>query len=103
LCYFFDWFSTTMNPFMMIAGLCIKGKPVTAEFIKVQIAQYIAELNKAIAASAKKEAFYHVRTTWNWDEIDIAMGRATRLDPDVLNAELAALRGRALPNFHALE
>lgn len=103
LCYFFEWLQAEMNPFLMLAGVNMGGKPVTAEFIRVQMMQYITKLNKAIVANAKKEAFYSIRTTWNWDEIDIAMGRATRLDPDVLNAQLAALRGHGLSNFHALE
>jgi hypothetical protein len=94
LCYFFEWFSTTMNPFLMIAGVCMDGKPVTAQFIKAQMVEYITKLNKAIAANAKKQHILSIRTTWNWDEIDIDMGRATRYDPDSLNAELVALRAR---------
>jgi hypothetical protein len=94
LCYFFEWFSTKMNPFLMIAGVCMDGKPVTAQFIKAQMVEYITQLNKAIAANAKKQHILSIRTTWNWDEIDIDMGRATRYDPDSINAELVALRAR---------
>ena len=103
LCYFFEWYRTEMNPFFMMAGVTIKGQPVTGEYIKVQIMEYVTRLNKAIMANAKKEHFYSVRTTWNWNEIDIAMGRSQRLDPELLNAELASLRGQAIPNFHSLQ
>ena len=103
LCYFFEWYRSEMNPFFMMAGVMIKGQPVTGEYIKVQVMEYITRLNKAIMANAKKEHIYSIRTTWNWSEIDIAMGRTQRLDPVLLNAELAALRGQAISNFHSLQ
>lgn len=101
LCYFFEWFSSKMNPFLMVAGVAIEGKPVNAEYIKVQMMEYIDRLNKAIAANAKKAHVYSVRTTWNWSEIEYSIGRTQRVDVDALNLQLVSMRAEA--NFHRLQ
>ena len=100
LCYFFEWFRSTMNPFLMVAGVSLNGKPVTAEYIKTQMMEYITLLNRAIIANAKKESMFSIRTTWNWNEIDYYIGRTKRVDIDELNLQLSGMR--AMSNFNAL-
>lgn len=98
LLYFFEFYRKNLNPFYMVAGTLMDGEVVTPALMKKKKKKYIDDLNKAILANAAKAHFYSTSTTWHWDRIDVAIGRAESLES--LNEQLSDLRAHA--NFHAL-